>query len=540
MYEKLLTVFISGAGSKIGSRIMELFDEQTARMVRIEEKIDKIYDAVLELGLKQDLLFFTDRKKKILSDISIFKSYLNGVQTPSKENLSNISQRFIVTSDFSFIRHINNFITEIIGADLSDGIFRNSFTVDPEDFRKGALFKYAGNVLCKDDVSLPDYIRNLTDFASIFIYDLQKLSEAYWLAYQILQKSGLTDNSNPKLDIEPRWCRENGLAKDLMPLLAECVRYVAGPALLLSETSQNKWRIRPASVIMKHNNWILENKDGYEVYTGYNAENDKLPTFGLSPHNSYRLWYVHRATDSETDRISLAGATDPSKFLTYIGGQNNNTPTQLKPPHKESTQCFILKVYKTKTNDPIQWFKLSYRGAVCDSDLVADRSLGNWIGLYKKVQIASSYMMAGVGDDFRRFAFVFWRDRLFTGEFLQAGQSLSNISNSKYQLQFDVNQGLVVYENEKHIGTVWAKPGNVTINENWRVYVGLNALHLYSGSKAYVDNPPPVQSEKDPSYLSMLIMQDDGNVVVYEYKGDNRTATALWDKNHPIAVVLYS
>lgn len=533
MYEKILMTFISGAGGKIGSRIMELFDEQTKRQQRIEEKVDKIYDAILHLGLKQDLLFFTDRKKKILSDISIYKSYLKDSKIPTKENLSNISKLFTKTDPSSFVAQVNKFITDIIGVDLDDGIYMNSFSVNPEDFRKGVLFKFAGNLLCKTDIPIDEYLLRLAEFSALFIYDLQKLSEAYSLAYEVLKKSGLADSSEQQLDIEPRWCGgRDGLANDLMPLLTEYVRYVAGPAFFLSEASQNKWRVQPTSLIIKHNNWILENKSNSDVYTGYSAEDGTPPTFGLSSHNSLRLWYVQRAVDSKPDYISLGGGTDPSKVLKV---SSNNTNSQLASPDTRRTaaQSFVPKVYKYNSTDTVQWFKLC---GTSGDELAAGNQL-----MWDRVDIGLSNDLSKLFDDHKkRFTFVFWNDRLFPGDFIQADQSLFNIGNSKYQLKFDTQQGLVFYENGVLGRTIWRKPDSITIDKSWRVYVGLDALHIYPGSRHYVDTPPLVQSEDSLSRMSMLIVQDDGNVVLYEYKEDTRTAKAMNDEHHPIAVVLHS
>jgi hypothetical protein len=535
MYGEILKAFVSGAGGKIGSRIMEMFDEQTARAVRIEEKVDKIYESVMALGLRQRLLFFNERKVKLLSNVSLYKSFLKESGNPSKENLDNIAKLFVATDPNSFMFHVNSFVTEIIGAKLEDGIHKNSFRADPQDFKKGVLFEYAGTLLVKEERTLDDFLDLLADFAALFVYDLNLLSEAYSLAYQILKKAGVTDRPDTRLDIEPRWFKEDGLAKDLMPLLAEGVRFVAGPSQNLHDAIASKWRSRPAAIIMRHNNWKVENQDR-QVFTGWSADTDK-PGFGMSPHDDWHLWYVQKAQSKEyLEHLSLAGGSYPSKVLTLV----DNGSILADPGDSSRVQEFKPIVMKQNKDDGLQWFKLR---TPRDFHLIASMSLANrWhmtLRFLRKVYFSSSYLAVPTGDDLRQFAFTFWQDRLFTGEYLKTGQKLYNLANGRYEFYLSKRDGLAVYDKGAIKHHIWKKPDNLTIDDNWRVYVGMDGLHIYSGSRALVDTPLPAVDSKTPQNFTCLRMQDDDNLVLYAYKGDGYTATAAQDKFHPIKVQVH-
>lgn len=539
MYSMLIKAFASAAGSKVGGKLFDLLSEQERRLQNIDRKVNEIYGEVLQLGLQQRLAPYSVRRQKLAADVANFDDLLNAPQPPSSATLDNIETRYIRTRHDSYYFAASDFVRELIGVELGQGILRDSFSANPAQFENGAIYKYATILTRKGELPLERYLEYLATFSLALLRDLEVLSLAYTKGHEVLLAFGRLAASQPRAEFLERWLHELGIARDLVPLLGECVSAVASPAIELGEISKNPARKRAASLVFRFRGWILENKpspfffspaDHHKPYTGYPSlyGSDKPH---LTSTINYHWWEIGRALSHTAGAISLRAGSSDDKYL--CRRPDHTLCTTSRPGDVDaSLASWKVVVCSNIEEDPTLWFEL--RSVKTDDALgAADLSITDMVDIIAGVS-------PGAGNRERcALRVILWPDRLYTGGFLRVGEALTSLT-ARHQFRFDAARGLVVSEKDRAERVLWSPPAGLTIGPHWRVYVREDGLHIFSTSRALVDHEfagasGPVsgaQLGKPEQRTQVLIMQDDGNLVFYDVKDTGVTALSLEDENH--------
>lgn len=543
MHLELIKAFASALGSRFGGKLFELLSEQDRLIRSIDEKVNAIYGEVLQLGLQQRLAPYSARRQKIAADVANFDDLLRAPQGPSTADLDNIETRYIRTRHDSYYFAVSDFVRELVGVELGQGILRDSFVAKPEQFQLGAIHKYSSILTRKGELPLETYLDHMATFAASLLHDLEVLSSAYIKGHALLSKHGRLASSAPRAEILDRWLRELGLARDVAPLLGECVRHVASPAVELGEISGHPARKRAASLVFQFEDWILENKpkpfffksmDDHKPYTGYKSLYDTGRPHVTSAID-YHWWELESSLSETPGAISLRAGSSDNKYLCL---------------DEESATCWIRRAADRVPS------RMSWAVVVCatsESDATprcALRSVENdrWLAagrhfIFDMVDVVARSEGPLVNEPRSPLRVLFWQDRLYAGGFLRVGESLTSLT-ARHQFRFEAARGLVVSEKDQPDRILWGPPAGVSIGPHWRLYVGDDGLHIFASSRALVDHlraasaapASGTQPLTNSDRTQVLIMQDDGNLVFYDCNGSSMTALAMKDANHPIPV----
>ncbi len=534
MYLDLLKAFASGAGSKFGGKVFELFAEQEARLREIQEKLKLVYDEVLELGLKQHLAQHTVRRTKVITDAQNFQSLLRATKPPPAATLDELERRYISTAPDSYHSQLAAFLIEVLGAKSNSGIITNTFLVDPRDFADGAVAEYSNIMLCKGGVPINQYVEHMASFAACLIADLDALSKAYSLGCQVLKTFGRLEGAEERLEIVDRWKAPDGLVREFMPLLGECFRTVARPVGEICDVAGGKHRKLIVSLVLNYKEFIIENQPGGKrVRTGTPAKL-KAAVPELSSANPKHGWELVTAVCDGRDRdaISLKALSLPDNYLITTDQQIGWLEPLAKIERKERASWRLIVLKPGKKDAGIS-FEL--RRIYGDRVLAVKNSIGSHIGLIDPEVCTPDSILAPGGEQ-QQFRFVFWSDRLYRDAFLRAGEALTSL-NKRYALTFDAEKGLQVLEDGREWKTLWSPPDGVSLPIGARMVVGLDRLHIFADSRGLVDYSTTAAASPDQDRV--LIMQIDGNVVLYHVDEQPVPMQALADSSHPISVAYH-
>lgn len=512
--ELLLKNFASAVGTAIGKELFGVVIDTNMALKSINRKLDKIIDQIDELRLDVKTADYKARSAKIVTKLELIRKMLE--KRPSEKDLDDLIH-FYGMGDNSIMAWAKLSILNITGVTIPSFPDIDAFHLDYTNYHTGILASYSDMLLTDKRLTLVEYMENLAGLLLAALKDIGNLGMLYKAGYEVLEKWGAAKG----VDFHQRWLSDCPLDSDVVPILGEVFRLVVGDLIDLHAVAvSTNWKYI-VSLVMRDDYRILENNAGEkaswvvagekELYM-YNSAGSNYS--GLDSSNKHHTWEMCRAYIGEKEgALCFRAMTSENEYLAGDRKTLNCGVIMLErnaDRKKKSCAWDVLPFKHSRTDDTIKTllgFVDSKKQAL--TGMALDK-VASYIGIVNKI----NHWPADYGSYSQQFKVHIWRDRLYTGSFLNVEECLTSL-NGKWKFCFKLdNLGIYRTGGKQH-----RKLAKNVVSGLVRLYVKNDRIRVYRSSSLFARDL--VHDHSDPYLSNALIMQDDGVLALYRHDGDN-------------------